>query len=262
MAIRVGIGGWNFPEWKGVFYPEGLPAAKELAYASSKLTSIEINATFYRTQSAASFRKWSDETPDGFVFSVKGHRAATQSRDPAIQKNAIERFIGSGILELGDKLGPLMWQFAPYTKFEENELGNWLGWLPDEAEGRRLRHVLEVRSKSFADPRFIALLRAKGAAVAMVDSDKHPPIQDVTADFLYARLERSQEDEPTGYPPAALDAWAKRFRAWEAGGEPDDAIRINEAKPKKVKRDCFVYVISGAKVRAPAGAMALIERLK
>ena len=263
MAIRVGIGGWTFAPWRGAFYPKGLPQAQELRYAAERLSSIEINGTFYRTQTPASYRKWAGEVPAGFVFALKGPRYATHRKPLAEAGPSIERFLASGPLTLGDKLGPLLWQFAPFTKFDPQDFDAFLNLLPHERDGTRLRHVVEARHASFTDPRYVALLREHGVAHCMVDSDKHPVIEDVTADFVYCRLERSADDEATGYPKKSLDRWIERFKTWAGGGEPDDATRLaNEPAPKATARDCFVYFISGAKVRNPAAAMAMIERVK
>ena len=259
--IRVGIGGWTYEPWRGTFYPEGLKHADELKYAASKLTSIEINGTFYRTQSAASFAKWRDETPDNFVFAVKGHRAVVNKKVLAEAGEALDWFLKSGITELGDKLGPLLWQFAPYKKFDPDDFGAFLALLPKEADGLKLRHVVEVRSTSFLVPEFVALVRKHNVAVVTAHSDDYPAIADVAADFVYARLQKSQEAIATGYAPADLDAWAARARTWAAGGEVDDLPRFGAAPAAKKKRDVFVYMIAGDKVRAPAAAQALIERL-
>lgn len=262
MAIAIGIGGWTFAPWRGPFYPKGLPQAKELAYAGERLTSIEINGTFYRTQSPTSFTKWASEVPDGFVFALKGSRYATHRKPLAEAAPSIERFLGSGPLALGDKLGPVLWQFAPFLKFDPDDFGAFLKLLPAEREGRRLRHVVEARHPSFADPRFIELLRAHKVANAIVDSEKHPVVEDLTADFVYLRLERAQADEATGYPKKAMERWAERIGAWAAGGEPADATRlIDKPAPKAKARDCFVYFISGAKERNPAAAQAIIAAL-
>ncbi len=260
--IRVGIGGWTYEPWRGTFYPAGLKQADELDYASRHLTTIEINGTFYRAQSAASFGKWRDATPDGFVFAVKGHRAIVNSRKLAEAGEAIEWFFKSGILELGEKLGPLLWQFAPFKKFDADDFGRFLGLLPRKAGGRSLMHVVEVRHESFLVPEFVALLREHDVAVAYADSDEYPAMADVTADCVYARLQGTKEENATGYAAADLDGWAKRARLWESGGTPADLPRIDKKAPPKVKRPVFVYMISGAKVRAPAAAMALIERVK
>ena len=262
MAIHIGIGGWTFAPWRGGFYPKGLPHAQELRYAGERLSSIEINGTFYRTQSPASFRKWAGDVPAGFVFALKGSRYATHRKPLAEAAPSIERFLASGPLTLGDKLGPVLWQFAPFLKFDLEDFGAFLTLLPHERDGQRLRHVVEARHPSFADPRFIELLRAHQVANAIVESDKHALVEDLTADFVYLRLERAQADEPTGYAKKALDRWAQRIRAWADGGEPADATRLGPPPAPKAKaRDCFVYFISGAKERNPAAAMALIERL-
>jgi uncharacterized protein YecE (DUF72 family) len=262
MTTRVGIGGWTFAPWRGVFYPPGLPHSQELRYAAERLTSIEINGTFYRTQSPTSFRKWAAETPDDFVFALKGPRYATQRKPLADAAPSIERFYESGPLELGDKLGPVLWQFAPFLKFDPDDFGAFLKLLPRERAGRQLRHVVEARHPSFSDPRLIELLREHQVALAIVESDKHAVIEDLTADFVYARLERAQSDEPTGYPAPGLDRWAQRIRAWAKGGEPADAVHIHDKPAPKAKaRDGFFYFISGAKQRNPAAAMAMIERL-
>jgi len=261
--IRVGIGGWVFAPWRGTFYPAGLAQARELNFASRQVTSIEINGTFYGAQKPASFRRWHAETPDDFVFSLKGPRFATHRRALGEAGPSIERFFASGVLELGAKLGPVLWQFPGSTRFDEANFAAFLALLPQTLDGRAIRHALEVRHASFVTPAFIALLRQHGVAAALVDSDTHPPFHDVTADFLYARLRRVSADEPEGYPAAALDQWAARFRAWAAGGAPADAAPTAPApKGKQRPRDCFVYFINGAKERAPAAAMALLKRLK
>ncbi|HKA79132.1 MAG TPA: DUF72 domain-containing protein [Xanthobacteraceae bacterium] len=260
--IRVGIGGWVYAPWRGEFYPKGLPQARELEHASSKLTSIEINGTFYRTQKPDSFRKWAQETPDDFVFSLKGPQFATNRRVLAEAGESIQRFFKSGVLELKSKLGPILWQMAPTKKFDPDDFGRFLALLPRELEGRPIRNVVEVRHESFLKPEFIELLRKYAVAVVLVESEKHPLIADVTSDFVYARLQRTSEKEQTGYAPKALDLWAKRARTWEDGGAPDDLPPIAGTAPAKAKRDVFIYMISGAKVRAPAAAMALIERVK
>jgi uncharacterized protein YecE (DUF72 family) len=243
-TIRVGIGGWVFPPWRGAFYPAGLRQAEELAFASRHVTGIEINGTFYRIQTPASFKKWRDETPDDFMFSLKGPRFLTHRNELASAAPYIDRFLDSGLLDLKEKLGPILWQFAPSKQFDEADLSAFLDLLPAERDGRRLRHVIEARHRSFQCPEFIGLLRQHGAAVAMVDDTSHPAFADLTADFVYLRLRRCADDEPTGYPPYALDHWAERLRAWSDEG-----------------RDCFLYFINGAKIRAPAAAQALIERL-
>lgn len=259
--IRVGIGGWVYEPWRGVFYPKGLAQARELAYASRKVTSIEINGTFYGTQKPESFRRWADETPDGFVFALKGPRYATHRRVLAEAGESIERFFGSGVLELKLKLGPVIWQFAPTKAFEANDFAAFLALLPQRLDGQPIRHAVEVRHESFIVPAFIDLLREHSVAVVLVDSEKHPLIADVTTDFVYLRLQRTSEKVKTGYKPADLDTWAKRAQSWANGGAPDDLPRIAQPTRETRKREVFVYMIAGAKVRAPAAAMALLERV-
>jgi uncharacterized protein YecE (DUF72 family) len=261
--IYLGIGGWTFAPWRGEFYPKGLPHAKELSYASERLTSIEVNGTFYRTQSPATFRKWASEVPDGFVFSIKGSRFVTNRRVLKEAGESIERFMDSGVTELGSKLGPLLWQFAPFKKFDEADFGGFLELLPEAFNGQKLRHVVEVRHDSFKTPEFIALLRKFNIAVVYTDHDTYPNIADITGDFLYARLQRGEDEIPTAYPPKQIDAWAKRLATWAQGKQPADLPIVDgKAKQKAAPRDVFAYVIHEGKVRAPAAAMALIERLK
>jgi uncharacterized protein YecE (DUF72 family) len=262
-TIRAGIGGWTFEPWRGVFYPDGLVQAKELAYAAERLTAIEINATYYGSQKPESFRKWASQVPDGFVFSVKGPRFATNRRVLAEGGDSIKRFYDSGVTELGDRLGPVLWQFAPTKKFDEKDFGGFLELLPEKQDGLTLRHVVEVRHDSFVDPAFVLLLRKFSVPVVYADHHDYPAIADVTGDFVYARLQKGEDTVPTAYPPKALDGWAKRARLWAEGGAPDDLPLAAPDKPAKKKaRDVFLYIIHEGKVRAPHGAMALIERLK
>jgi uncharacterized protein YecE (DUF72 family) len=258
--IRVGIGGWNFAEWRGTFYPKGLAQARELDYASRVLTSIEINGTFYRTPPAASFKKWASEVPDGFVFSVKGPMSVVGKGVLAEAGPALEKFFASGVLDMGAKLGPLFWQFMPAKKFDPKDIAAFFKMLPKEAKGMKLRHAIEARHQTFACAEFVDLARAHGVAIVLVDSEKHSLIADPTADFMYLRLQRTAEKVATGYKPAEIKTWASRAKAWEAGGAVDD-LPLLAKKPAKAKRDVFVYFISGAKVRAPAAAQALIEEL-
>ncbi len=259
--IYVGIGGWTYEPWRGVFYPKGLPHAQELRYAGEHLTSIEVNGTFYSTQSPKTYRKWASEVPDGFVFALKGPRYAVNRRVLAEAGDSIQRFLDSGITELGDKLGPLLWQFASHKKFDEADFGGFLELLPKQFGGRALRHVVEVRHDSFKTPAFIALLRKFEIPVVFAEHDTYPAIADVTGDFVYARLQKGDEKLKAGYPPKALDAWAKRAETWAKGGQPADLPRVDKKPVAKTPRDVFIYFIHEAKVRAPAAAMALIERL-
>jgi len=260
--IRVGIGGWSYAPWRGVFYPKGLKQADELAYATSKLTSIEINATHYRLQSPKSFRIWGATAPDGFVFSVKGPRIVTQQKALAETGNFINRFFKSGLAELGDKLGPILWQFAPFKRFDEDDFGKFLDLLPGDIDGSKLNHVLEVRHASFATPRFAELARRAGVAIAYVDAEGWPNIADITGDVVYARLQRGDDSLAAAYPPGELDAWARRAKTWATGDAPDDLPLLAEAGASKPRpRDVFICFIHEGKLRAPAAAMALIERL-
>jgi uncharacterized protein YecE (DUF72 family) len=260
--IRVGIGGWTYAPWRATFYPKGLKHADELRFASRALTTIEINGTFYRTQSAASFAKWRDETPDDFVFAVKGHRAIVNKKVLAEAGEPLAWFLESGVTELGPKLGPLLWQFAPFKRFDVDDFSAFLALLPERADGVPLRHVVEVRHNSFLVPEFVELLRKHNVAVVVADSDDYPAIGDVTADFVYARLQRAEESIDTGYDANALAQWADRARAWQSGGTPDGIERLSPEPAVNVDRDVFVLMINGAKVRAPAAARALIERLR
>lgn len=260
--IYTGIGGWTFEPWRGEFYPKGLPHAKELSYAAERLTSIEINGTFYRTQTPATYRKWASEVPDGFVFSVKGVRFVTNRRVLAEAGDSLKKFLDSGVTELGDRLGPLLWQFAPFKKFDATDFEKFFELLPESFDGRKLRHVIEVRHDSFLVPEFIALLRKFKLAAVYTDHATYPSIADVTADFVYTRLQQGQDKIPTAYPPKELGAWAGRLKEWAQGGEPEDLPRVDaKHSPKAAPRDVFAYVIHEGKVRAPAAAMALIEKL-
>ncbi|MDF3838894.1 DUF72 domain-containing protein [Cupriavidus basilensis] len=258
---RVGIGGWNFAPWRDNFYPAKLAQSRELEYASRQLTAIEINSTYHGTQKRTSFAKWRDETPDGFVFSLKASRFATNRRVLAESGESIARFLGSGIAELGDKLGPVVWQFAPTKQFDPEDFEAFLALLPASVEGRSLRHVLEVRHASFMTPDFLTLARKYGAATVFTDADKFPSFADLTADLVYARLMCSSETLATGYAPEALDAWGERVRTWAAGGMPEDLPRVDGKAAAKRKREVFVFFINGAKERAPAAAGALLARL-
>ncbi len=261
--IYSGIGGWTFAPWRGVFYPKGLPHAQELTYAARHLTAIEVNGTFYRTQSPASYRKWAAEVPDGFVFALKGPRFAVNRRVLAEAGDSIKRFLHSGPLELGSKLGPLLWQFAPTKKFEEADFAKFLELLPTSFDGRPLRHVVEVRHDSFRSAAFISLLRQFRFPVVFAEHVTYPAIADLTGDFVYARLQKGQEKLKAGYPPKALDEWASRAKVWASGGAPDDLPYVVPGPKPKVKRqprDVFMFFIHEAKVRAPAAALALIER--
>jgi uncharacterized protein YecE (DUF72 family) len=262
MSVYVGIGGWTFEPWRDNFYPKGWPHARELEYAAGKLTAIEVNGTYYSTMKPATFAKWRDEVPEGFVFSLKANKFATNRRVLAEAGESVQRFVGSGLAELGDKLGPVVWQFAPSKKFEPADFEAFLGLLPTEVGGLPLRHVMDVRHDSFKTPEYLALARRHGVATCFTDSDDYPSFADVTGDFVYARMMRSQSSLPQGFEPAALDAVAACGRRWAEGGEPEGLPRVEPARPAGAPRDVFLYFISGAKERNPAAAMALLERLR
>ena len=258
--IHIGIGGWVFEPWRGTFYPDKLPQKRELEYASSKLTSIEINGTYYGSQKPESFAKWRAETPDGFIFALKGSRFCTNRRVLAEAGPSVEKFVTSGISELKEKLGPINWQFMATKAFDPVDFEAFLKLLPKEVDGVRLRHAVEVRHPSFRSPDFVSLLREYGvAAITSGDSD-FPEIADVTAPFVYVRIMGTKEAEAQGYPAGELDAWAGRAKDWARGGAPEDLELVAPAA-EKAPRDVFLYVISGDKVRNPAAAMALIERI-
>ncbi len=259
-AIRVGVGGWTYEPWRGTFYPPGLAQQRELEYASRHLTAIEINGTYYGTQKPETFAKWHDETPDDFVFPVKASRFATNRRVLAEAGDAVDRFVGSGIARLGRKLGPILWQLMPSKRFEPEDLEGFLRRLPEDVDGLPLRHVLDVRHESFKCSAYVDLARRYRVATVFADTDEYPSFADLTGDFVYARLQRSQADIATGYAPQALDAIADCARLWAAGMEPAALPRVEPARTV-APRDVFLFFIGGAKERAPAAAQALIERL-
>jgi uncharacterized protein YecE (DUF72 family) len=258
--IRVGVGGWTYEPWRGgVFYPPGLPQAQELAHASRALTAIEVNGTYYSTFKPGSFAKWRAETPDGFVFTLKAHRFATNRRVLAEAGPSVDHFIGSGIAELGPKLGPIVWQFMPTKRFDAADFGAFLALLPKEVGGLGLRHAVEVRHESFACYEFVDLARAHRVATVFTDSDDYASFADVTGDFVYVRTMRSRAELPAGYTDTELDAIAASARAWAAGGEPAAPRVAAPAVPEP--RDVFVFFISAAKERNPAAGQALIRKL-
>ncbi len=260
--IRVGIGGWNFAPWRNNFYPEKWPQKRELEYASGKLTAIEVNSTFYRPQTPATYANWRTQTPDGFVFSLKAPGFATQTTALENAAKAIKRFVFAGLAELGDRLGPISWQFAANRAFSRDYFAGFLDLLPAELNGRALRHVLEVRHESFMSAEYIALMRERNLPSVFTDSTEYPSFADLTGDFVYARLMRSESSVATGYSADALDAWAKRAQIWANGEQPHDLPRVEPSRKIAEKpRDVFIYFISAAKERNPAAAMALIERI-
>lgn len=261
--IRVGVGGWTFEPWRGTFYPNDLRKDDELAFMASRLTGCEINGTFYRGQKPETFAKWAVAAPDGFQFSMKASRFCVSRRVLAEGAESIQKFWETKPTAMGDKLGPILWQLPATKRFDKDDIAAFLKLLPADKDGVTLRHVIEAGHESFFDPAFVALLRESEAEVTQVviDDPDHPTIADVTADFVYLRLERSREDVETGYPPEELDAWAERLKTYAAGGVPSDLPSLTGEKPETKPRDVFCFFISGAKVRNPAAAAALIERL-
>lgn len=242
--VRVGIGGWTYEPWRGTFFPQDLPKTRELEYAASRLTAIEINGTFYSSHSPATFAKWRKAVPDGFVFTLKAARYCTQRKDLTQAGESIAKFVSQGIVELEDRLGPILWQLPATKAFDADQIGAFLAMLPSAQDGVPLRHAIEPRHESFDDPAFYDLVRKAGAAVVFADTPKYPCLAEQTGPFTYARLQDAREEVEAGYDDGELDAWASRADNWAAGG-----------------RDVFVFFINGAKVRAPAAAQALIARL-
>ena len=258
--IFVGIGGWTYEPWRGSFYPEGLPLKRELDYASRQLTAIEVNGTYYRSQTPDTFRKWHDETPEGFVFALKAPRFATNRKVLAEAGESIDRFVSGGIALLGDKLGPINWQFMATKKFDPTDFEAFLTLLPKSVDGRELRHAVEVRHESFRTEAFLDLARAHGVAAVISAEGEFPQIADPTAPFVYARIMGTTETEKLGYSPAALDEWAGRARKWAEGGSPEGLDYVGTPQPGD-PRDVYLFVISGYKERNPLAAKALMERL-
>ncbi|MGYP001552490705 len=259
--IRVGIGGWTFEPWRGVFYPEGLAQKRELEYASCQLTTIEVNGTFYGSQKPATFAKWHDETPDDFVFSLKAPRFATNRRVLSEAGDSIERFFASGVLELKDKLGPVNWQFATTKQFDPDDFEGFLKLLPKRIDGHAIRHAVEVRHESFCNPAFVALARRYEVAIVMAGDSKYPQIADPSAPFVYARIMGTTEAQSKGYSGNALDQWVARARTWASGGTPEGLDVYGDANAADTPRDVYLYVISGFKAYNPAAAIAMLERL-
>jgi uncharacterized protein YecE (DUF72 family) len=261
-SIRIGIGGWTYEPWRGTFFPEKWPHAKELDYAASKLTAIEVNGTYYSSQKPATFAKWARAVPDGFVFSLKASRFCTNRKVLAEAGDSIERFVGQGIVELGDRLGPILWQFMATKKFDPDDFGAFLKLLPATQGGIALTHVVDVRNETFRDPAFVAMARAAGVGIVHTDSPDHPAFGDASGAVSYARLMNAREEEPTGYSPAEIDRWAAVAKDWAAGRVPDAFPLAAPGEPApSTPRDVFVFYINGAKVRAPHAAMTMIERL-
>ena len=260
-SIHVGVGGWDYQPWRTSFYPPGVPRTRQLEHAGRHLTATEVNATFYRLQKPATWERWAASVPEDFRFAVKASRFCVNRRDLATAAEAMGKFIAQGFTRLGDRLGPVLWQLAPTKTFDADEIRGFFALLPTHRDGIALRHAIEVRHDSFRCREFVALARAAGVAIAVCDSDDFPMIADLTADFVYARLRRTREEEPVGYPPAELDRWAGIARGWVRGESPTGLAYVSDAPAPARPRDVFLFVIGGAKVRNPAAATALIERL-
>ncbi|MBP1850102.1 DUF72 domain-containing protein [Rhizobium halophytocola] len=260
--IRAGIGGWTFEPWDTSFYPEKLAKKRQLEYAAGKLAAIEVNGTYYSSQKPATFAKWASDVPDGFVFSLKASRYCTNRKVLAEAAPSVEKFVTQGIAELGDRLGPILWQFMGTKKFEPDDFEAFLALLPREIDGIRLRHVVEPRHDSFKVPEFVAMLRKHDVAAVCADHADYPMFADVTSDFVYARLQKGSDDTPTCYPTKDIATWARRFETYAAGGVPDDLDLIDTDRKVEVKpRDVFAFFIHGGKVNAPNGAQALQKTL-
>lgn len=280
-TVRIGISGWRYKPWRGVFYPRHLPEHRELAHASRIFGTIEINGTFYRLQKPEFFERWAEQTPDGFVFAVKGSRYITHMKKLKDPEQALARFFASGLLRLGPKLGPILWQLPPNYKFDAARLAAFFRLLPRDTtemvalarkaagRGRRrraaqgvverpVRHAVEVRNESFRNPQFVELLRVHNIGLVCADAVEWPRLMDVTSDFIYCRLHGSEVLYVRGYDEAALQAWGRRVAVWARGREPDDAERmIDQLARRRATRDVYVYFDNDAKVRAPFDAQRL-----
>lgn len=261
-AIHIGVGGWDYDPWRGTFYPPGLAKAKQLEFAGRHLTATEVNATFYKLQKPEIFARWAKMVPDGFKFAIKGSRFCTNRKQLGEAAEGIGRFCAQGFTELGDKLGPINWQLAPTKRFDPDEIRAFLALLPASRDGLRVRHALEVRHESFRCREFVAAARAAGVAIVFADSVDYPEIADLSADFVYVRLQRTRETEPAGYPPRELGRWAEIVSGWSAGESPQGLQYVADSPAPVEPREVFAFVISGAKHRNPAAALALIARLE
>lgn len=283
--IRIGISGWRYPGWRGVFYPRGLAQRDELRFASQQLSTIEINGTHYSLQRPESFARWYAETPPGFVFAIKGSRFITHMKQLNDVEKALANFFAQGVFLLEEKTGPFLWQLPPRMRYSREKLEPFLRALPRDSEDalrlarrhdgrlnarswlhvghhRRFRHALEVRHESFAHAELIDLLRAHDVALVVSDAAGQWPYgEDVTADFVYVRLHGASELYSSGYREDELDAWAGRVRAWQEGRCPPGALWGNPGRPAPRGRDVFVYFDNDAKVHAPFDAIALSRRL-
>ena len=259
--IRVGVGGWDYEPWRESYYPPKLPSARQLEHMAARLTAVEVNATYYKLQKPELFERWAKAVPEGFRFALKGSRFCSNRKVLGEAGEAVHRFCGQGLAELGDKLGPILWQFMATKRFEPDDFRAFLGLLPCKVAGVKLRHVVEPRHESFRDPAFVAMARAAGVAIAFADSEEFPCIADLSGDFAYARLQRSRAEAATGYTSTALDRWAEVARSWARGESPDGFPYVAETPPPRA-RETYVFFISGAKARNPAAAEALIGRLR
>ncbi len=258
--IRVGVGGWDYDPWRETFYPPKLPKARQLDHMSGRLTAVEINATYYKLQKPELFERWARSVPEGFRFALKGSRFCSNRKRLGEAGEGIERFCGQGLAELGDKLGPILWQFMAAKTFEPDDFRAFLDLLPRSVAGMRLRHAVEPRHESFRDPEFVKMARAAGVAIVFADSDEFPCIADLSGDFAYARLQRSRAEAATGYSGPELDRWAEVAKDWARGDSPAGFPYV--ARPPKPRaREAYVFFVAGAKQRNPSAAEALIGRL-
>ena len=259
--IRCGIGGWTFEPWRGVFYPPKMRQADELAYASRQLTAIEINGTYYSSFKPDSWARWRESTPEGFKFAVKASRFCVNRRKLTDGAQSIGFFLNQGLTELGDRLGPILWQFMATKKFDYDDFAGFFDLLPDTLEGLPLRHVIEVRNATFADPKFVGLCRERGMTICASDNENYPLIPDITGDLVYLRLISASDEIETGYEPGDLDTWAGRFREYAEGRVPGAFTPVDSNGPPETPRDVYAFVIHEGKVRAPAAAMQFIKRV-
>jgi uncharacterized protein YecE (DUF72 family) len=259
--IRCGIGGWTFEPWRGVFYPAGLGQKKELEFASRKLTAIEINGTYYSSFKPESWAKWRDATPEGFKFAVKASRFCVNRKKLADGAQSVGFFLNQGLTELGDRLGPILWQFMATKKFDYDDFAGFFDLLPEKLGNLPLNHVIEVRNETFADAKFVGLCRERGITICASENENYPLIPDITADLVYLRLISASDDIETGYAAKDLDLWADRFKAYAEGRVPGDFQPVDRTGPPEGPRDVYAFVIHEGKVRAPAAAMEFIKRV-
>jgi uncharacterized protein YecE (DUF72 family) len=260
--IRCGIGGWTFEPWRGVFYPPGLSQKKELEYAARHLTAIEINGTYYSSFKPESWAKWRESTPEGFKFAVKASRFCVNRKVLADGKPSMDIFLNQGLSELGDRLGPILWQFMATKKFDYDDFAGFMDLLPQQIGGIAVNHVIEARDGTFADPKFVSLCRDRGVAICVSENQNYPIIPDITADLAYLRLISASDEIETGYEAKDLDMWAERLKAYAEGRVPGDLVPIDRTGPPEGPRDVYAFVIHEGKVRAPAAAMEFIKRVE